>query len=153
MKFLHSRCVDLYISSLLYIFFLWEHLSAAWSLILLTVSFVSGVVDSFDSVVVNLYFFSQSLDNIVVDWVLFRFQHWLLSLGVKCVLLASIYLSCRQLPYLGVNFLVFASNVLSSSIVRLLWLVGSCWIYHGVWTIYRSIRCYLCSTITLRLCS
>ena len=113
--------------------FLWQHLSPAWLLILLTASFVSVVVDSFDSV-----FFAC---------VLFRFQRWLLSIGIELVLLVSIPFSRRQSICLSVKYVLLLSNVLSSSSVPLFWLVNSCWVYHGVQTIYRSIWCYLFSAI------
>ena len=79
--------------------------------------------------------------------------------GQRCCRLCSISISVlidfswHPFYSLGVKCVVLESNVILALIVCLLWLVISCLFYHIVRTIYRSSRCYLCSTIALWLCS
>ena len=129
-----------------------QRLLAALFSIIFTVSFGSGIVNYFYRVVVDFDSCLQSLDRVIIDCVLYLFQLILLFLGVKCVLSESIAFSRCRLTYLRVKFVVSASNDTPSSIAHLLLLVGSCWVYSSVQTIYWSIHFYLCSAILLWLC-
>ena len=77
---------------------------------------------------------SQYLGSVVVCCFLVWFNFRMFSLSVDW----NIFV---------VKYVLLAPNVLLLSISLIFWIVGSCWVYHIIWTVYRLILCYLWSTI------